>query len=199
MRKALGTRFLQQEPRGAPRSFRPGKSGEAAVEPRPDFPAQRRLPRAQRPDRADRVSAAPRRRSCPGRRCRGSREKKQAPPELLAEVFELNMQLEEMRMNAKMGEDDPQLRSDLEAARAQFEVAARNDGSSAPGRMGQMGSRAGRERQRSKTSGSRRHGCPARQAALRAQPGARCPRSAGSRTRASSLNWKRWLQAKIIC
>ena len=38
------------------------------------------------------------------------------PPELLAEVFELNMQLEEMRM----GEDDPQLRADLEAARAQF-------------------------------------------------------------------------------
>ena len=47
-------------------------------------------------------------------------EKKQAPPELLAEVFELNMQLEEMRMNAGMGEDDPQLRADLEAARSQF-------------------------------------------------------------------------------
>ncbi len=48
-------------------------------------------------------------------------EKKNAPPELLAEVFELNMQLEEMRMNRKMGEDDPQLRADLEAARDQFE------------------------------------------------------------------------------
>jgi molecular chaperone HscB len=48
-------------------------------------------------------------------------EKKNVPPELLAEVFELNMQLEEMRMNAKTGEDDPQLRADLEAARTQFE------------------------------------------------------------------------------
>ena len=48
-------------------------------------------------------------------------EKKNVPLELLAEVFELNMQLEEMRMNAQMGEDDPQLRADLEEARTQFE------------------------------------------------------------------------------
>ncbi len=47
--------------------------------------------------------------------------KKNVPPELLAEVFELNMQLEEMRMNAQVGEDDPQLRADLEGARTQFE------------------------------------------------------------------------------
>ncbi|RRA49972.1 Fe-S protein assembly co-chaperone HscB [Acidipila sp. EB88] len=47
-------------------------------------------------------------------------EKKNVPPELLAEVFELNMQLEEMRMNAQMGEDDPQLRRDLEQAQAEF-------------------------------------------------------------------------------
>jgi molecular chaperone HscB len=31
------------------------------------------------------------------------------------------MQLEEMRMTSKMGEDDPQLRQDLEKARAEFE------------------------------------------------------------------------------
>jgi molecular chaperone HscB len=43
------------------------------------------------------------------------------PPDLLEEVFELNMQLEEMRMNQKMGEDDPQLRQDLEKAKVQFE------------------------------------------------------------------------------
>ena len=43
------------------------------------------------------------------------------PPDLLEEVFELNMQLEEMRMNRKMGEDDPQLRADLDKARTQFE------------------------------------------------------------------------------
>ncbi len=49
-------------------------------------------------------------------------QKKNVPPELLAEVFELNMQLEEMRMNAAAGEDDPQLRADLEQARGQFEA-----------------------------------------------------------------------------
>jgi molecular chaperone HscB len=42
------------------------------------------------------------------------------PADLLEEVFELNMQLEEMRANRKMGEDDPQLRRDLGAAQAQF-------------------------------------------------------------------------------
>jgi len=44
------------------------------------------------------------------------------PPDLLEEVFELNMQLEEMRMNRKVGEDDPTLRSDLEKGKAQFET-----------------------------------------------------------------------------
>ena len=42
------------------------------------------------------------------------------PADLLEEVFELNMQLEEMRANRKMGEDDPQLRQELAAAQAQF-------------------------------------------------------------------------------
>ncbi len=44
-----------------------------------------------------------------------------APADMLEEVFELNMQLEEMRMNRKMGEDDPTLRGDLEKARSEFE------------------------------------------------------------------------------
>src|ERR1700678_365398 len=39
------------------------------------------------------------------------------PPDLLEEAFELNMQLEEMRAAKKMGEDDPQLRKDLFAAK----------------------------------------------------------------------------------
>lgn len=51
----------------------------------------------------------------------GAKRESRVPPDLLEEVFELNMQLEEMRMNRKMGEDDPQLRSDLEKAKAQFE------------------------------------------------------------------------------
>jgi molecular chaperone HscB len=42
------------------------------------------------------------------------------PADLLEEVFDLNMQLEELRQNQKMGEDDPQLRHDLEAAKTQF-------------------------------------------------------------------------------
>lgn len=42
------------------------------------------------------------------------------PADLLEEVFELNMQLEEMRANLKMGEDDPALRGDLERAQVQF-------------------------------------------------------------------------------
>lgn len=54
-------------------------------------------------------------------RQRGDKSSIKAPPELLEEVFELNMQLEELRMNRKMGEDDPQLRSDLERAKTQFE------------------------------------------------------------------------------
>lgn len=51
----------------------------------------------------------------------GSPKDSRVPPDLLEEVFELNMQLEEMRMNRKMGEDDPQLRADLEKARTSFE------------------------------------------------------------------------------
>ena len=43
------------------------------------------------------------------------------PVDLLEEVFELNMQLEEMRTNLKMGEDDPALRGDLERAQTQFQ------------------------------------------------------------------------------
>jgi molecular chaperone HscB len=46
---------------------------------------------------------------------------RQPPADLLEEVFELNMQLEEMRMNQKMGEEDAALQSDLTAARTRFE------------------------------------------------------------------------------
>jgi molecular chaperone HscB len=43
------------------------------------------------------------------------------PADLLEEVFELNMQLEEMRMARKMGEADPALEADLQQAKAKFE------------------------------------------------------------------------------
>jgi len=39
----------------------------------------------------------------------GSVKKQVVPPDLLEEVFELNMQLEELRMQKKTGEDDPAL------------------------------------------------------------------------------------------
>jgi molecular chaperone HscB len=44
-----------------------------------------------------------------------------APADLLEEVFELNMQLEEMREARASGEDDPQLRADLTKAKTEFE------------------------------------------------------------------------------
>src|SRR5271169_3889850 len=42
-------------------------------------------------------------------RASGGIKKQVVPPDLLEEVFELNMQLEELRMHKKMGEDDPAL------------------------------------------------------------------------------------------
>jgi molecular chaperone HscB len=42
-------------------------------------------------------------------RTTGEIKKQVVPPDLLEEVFELNMQLEELRMQKKMGEDDPAL------------------------------------------------------------------------------------------
>jgi molecular chaperone HscB len=44
------------------------------------------------------------------------------PADLLEEVFELNMQLEEMRMARKMGEEDPALEKDLRQAKGKFEA-----------------------------------------------------------------------------
>ena len=51
------------------------------------------------------------------------REKKQiVPPELLEEVFELNMQLAEMRAAKQLGEDEPELRRDLMSAKDAFDA-----------------------------------------------------------------------------
>src|SRR6201996_9610749 len=51
----------------------------------------------------------------------GRDAKRQPPADLLEEVFDLNMQLEEMRMNRKMGEDDPNSQRDLTAAGTRFQ------------------------------------------------------------------------------
>ena len=47
----------------------------------------------------------------------GEEKKQVIPPELLEEVFELNMQLEEARINKKMGERDPELLREMEGTR----------------------------------------------------------------------------------
>jgi len=47
------------------------------------------------------------------------------PADLLEEVFELNMQLEELRMNKKMGENDSSLAQEVQSAKQQLQT--RND------------------------------------------------------------------------
>ncbi len=51
----------------------------------------------------------------------GQLKKQVVPPDLLEEVFELNMQLEEMRMNKKMGERDRTLERQLQDAKKQLQ------------------------------------------------------------------------------
>jgi molecular chaperone HscB len=55
-------------------------------------------------------------------RVSGEQKKQIVPPELLEEVFELNMQLQEMRAANKMGEDEPELRRDLMTAKDAFDA-----------------------------------------------------------------------------
>jgi molecular chaperone HscB len=52
----------------------------------------------------------------------GQVKKQVVPPDLLEEVFELNMQLEEARMNKKMGEADENLTRDLKQTKKNLEA-----------------------------------------------------------------------------
>ncbi|MGA2050606.1 MAG: Fe-S protein assembly co-chaperone HscB [Terracidiphilus sp.] len=56
-----------------------------------------------------------------GKDRKGQKDPSRVPADLLEEAFEMNMQLEEMRMSRKMGEEDPQLQADLEKAKVKFE------------------------------------------------------------------------------
>jgi molecular chaperone HscB len=56
-----------------------------------------------------------------GKDRKGQSDPSRVPADLLEEVFELNMQLEEMRMARKMGESDPALLADLEQGKKKFE------------------------------------------------------------------------------
>jgi molecular chaperone HscB len=55
-------------------------------------------------------------------RATGVEKKQVVPPELLEEVFELNIQLQEMRAANQMGEDEPELRRDLMTAKDAFDA-----------------------------------------------------------------------------
>jgi molecular chaperone HscB len=55
-------------------------------------------------------------------RSTGEVKKQIVPPDLLEEVFELNMQLEELRMNKKMGEDDPRLIAEIDKQKVSLEA-----------------------------------------------------------------------------
>jgi molecular chaperone HscB len=55
-------------------------------------------------------------------RVSGEVKKQAVPPDMLEEVFELNIQLEEARLNRKMGEHDAALSQQLESARQQLEA-----------------------------------------------------------------------------
>jgi molecular chaperone HscB len=54
-------------------------------------------------------------------RAKGEMKKQVVPPALLEEVFELNLQLEEMRMGKKTGERDPELVKELERQKQHLE------------------------------------------------------------------------------
>ncbi len=55
-------------------------------------------------------------------RASGQAKKQVVPEDLLEEVFELNMQLEELRMNQKTGDDDPALVKELETHKDSLEA-----------------------------------------------------------------------------
>jgi molecular chaperone HscB len=54
-------------------------------------------------------------------RATGELKQQVVPPDLLEEVFELNMHLEELRMHKKMGEDDPALLEEIAKAKLSLE------------------------------------------------------------------------------
>jgi molecular chaperone HscB len=54
-------------------------------------------------------------------RASGQIKKQVVPPDLLEEVFELNMQLEELRMQKTMGEDDPALIEEIGKQKLELE------------------------------------------------------------------------------
>ena len=107
-----GARVPPPQPQAASRPLCPRAGERKAMEPGRHGAAQRRLSHAEGSAAPHRISAQAAGR---GDWRRAQRQRSQdkdpsrVPADLLEEVFELNMQLEEMRMARKMGETDPEL------------------------------------------------------------------------------------------
>ena len=97
--------LLRAQPPVASRPLQPGERRRTAKSARNDVRAQRRLPYIARPRRARRVFPASKKGIVPS---------KHVPPELLEEVFEMNMALEELRSG------DESARPQLAEARERF-------------------------------------------------------------------------------
>jgi molecular chaperone HscB len=91
-------------------------------------------------------------------RATGELKKQVVPPDLLEEVFELNMQLEEMKANKKLGEDDPNLVRDLEQAKAGFEAKLNAIGSELERHWAEWDAVIEREQRGEGISDQERHG-----------------------------------------
>jgi molecular chaperone HscB len=99
------------------------------LEPGTKFHAQRRLPHAERSDQAHRYLLRlegieleeQSKQATEKARATGELKKQVVPPDLLEEVFELNMHLEELRTQKKMGEDDPALLEEIGKAKLSLE------------------------------------------------------------------------------
>ena len=72
-------------------------------------------------------------------RAAGEVKKQIVPPDLLEEVFELNMQLEEARMNKKMGENDPALLKGSGSAESGVREEVRSTGGRVEKLLGAVG------------------------------------------------------------
>ena len=97
------------------------------------------------------------------------------PADLLEEVFDLNMQLEEMRMAKKMGEEDPELKESLMQGQGKIRRPGGRSGPRSARAVGGLGCR----RCCRAPARAARHGGAARPPPLPQQPGPRRDRNPG--------------------
>ena len=178
---AAGTRVSPAQPQAASRPLCARQRKRERVEPGRYRAAQRRLSHAAK----TRCTAPNICSSCTApRSAKSTRQGSQrpgpsrVPADLLEEVFELNMQLEEMRMAHKMGEDeDPELQAEPRRRRRRNSKACSRMWTATCARNGQRGTKAMTPRAQARR---RSHGGAARPPPLSQQPGPRCDRDSGS-------------------